>query len=102
MSGEYIDLQVIIIVFSVTVTTFLLISIIMWVIGFICGRCQYKRSPADRTIDHTSDSHVQQQIESHLGALDEQVYSELGLDLTENVAYISTQAIKTQTLPPDS
>ena len=72
----------------------------MWVIGFACGRCRFKES-SGRTVDCTSDS--QQWIESCLSILDEQVHKdsqELGLDLTENVAYISTQRIKTQRLEP--
>ena len=101
-STEYTSLRVVITIVSlVTITAFFLISIIMWVIGFACGRCRYKESPV-RTVDHTSDS--QQQIESCLSVLDEQVHKnhsqEFGLDLTENVAYVSTQRIKTQRLEP--
>ena len=72
----------------------------MWVIGFACGCCRYKES-SGRTVDHTSDS--QQQIESCLSVLDEQVHKnsqEFGLDLTENDAYVSTLRIKSQTLEP--
>ena len=95
MCTEYTSLRVSITMLSLmTITAFFLISIIMWMIEFYCGRCRYKGS-SSRTVDHTSDQ--SQQVESCLSTLDEQVHNdtpELGLDLTENVAYVSTQRLQ--------
>ena len=98
--GVEFTTHTIIIVTTVTVMGFVLISATMLVIGFVCGcwfRCtnpyNYKGS-SERAACHRS----QQCIENSSSALYEQVYidsQEGGLDLKENVAYVSTQEIKT-------
>ena len=76
----------------IAIVAAIIIFIILVVVGFACGHwfCQHtnqhKGSPGPgRTTYHRS----QQQTE----CIDPQ---EQGLDLTENVAYISTQQIETQ------
>ena len=55
----------------------------------------YQRGPY--ILDHITASQRKQQIgSSYLSVLDEQMHNEVGLNLTENVAHVSTQRIITQ------
>ena len=78
---------------------FILISVAIIVIGFVCG-CWFRHThsrPYKDSSEGATYHKSQQRIENSCGALYEEVYTqEGGLDLKENVAYVSTQQIKTQ------
>ena len=79
------------IVLSVVATGFLLTSIAFFVIGFVYGHCRYKRSLA------SGKSNCR---ETPFNSVNNRVCTfpnEQVLDLTENIAYESTEKIKEQT-----
>ena len=79
---------------------FVLISVVIIAIGFVCG-CWFRHANSrpykDSSVSEGATYHRSQRIENSCRALYEEVYTqEVGLDLKENIAYVSTQQIKTQ------